>query len=65
MPPTGMTKANDILDRLSNLSCSTLYVVFDVAKEYADCPEICGKIMPAGNRLMRQLELAMTELQIP
>jgi len=59
-----MTKANYVLHRLRDLPPETLKTVLDVAIEYADCSELCGHVMPAGNRLLRQLELAMEELEV-
>jgi hypothetical protein len=63
-PRSGKTEANRILERLLALSDGDLRNAIGVALEYKDHPSILGNAaMPAGNRLLTQLRLALHECE--
>lgn len=57
----GQTKANEMLQKLLDTDDRDLKNILQVAQEYADHPDLAGKSIPAGDRLMRQLEFAVEE----
>lgn len=63
--PGGETAATEMLDKLIKLGekdSVQLLRVFDVALEYKDNPQLRGKSLPAGQRLLMQLEFAYEEV---
>lgn len=57
------TEANRILDTLLSMSDSDLRNTIGIAREYADHPKILGVGIPAGNRLLRQIQWGIEEMQ--
>lgn len=65
---TGHTDANCMLKtllRVQEQSEATLTTVLEIALEHSDAPELQAKSLPAGRRLLRQLQMACAELGIP
>ena len=61
---TGQTAANEILERLLALPDGDLRNALGIAVEYADNPAIAGvQAMPAGKRLMIQIEFGLSEVE--
>jgi hypothetical protein len=60
---TGQTRANQVLRQLLTLDEGDRVNVLSIAMEYSDHPDINGhKNMPAGKRLLRQLEFGLSEV---
>jgi hypothetical protein len=60
----GATQANRVLDQLLGMGEGDRVNVLSVAREYADSPSVRGMSMPAGTKLIRQLEFALAELKL-
>jgi hypothetical protein len=59
----GDTQASSLLEQLLALQDGDLRATLGIAQEYQDHPSIAGKTgIPAGNRLMMQLRMALDEL---
>lgn len=60
---SGHSIANRLLDQLLALPDGDLRNVLGVAREYTDNPSIAGaKALPAGKRLIQQIEFGLNEI---
>jgi hypothetical protein len=63
MALAGHTQANRVLDELLAMNDSDLRNALGIAREYADHPSILGVGIPAGNRLLIQVEHGIKEIK--